>query len=83
MLASTYRAALALAEAHGVRSIAFPSISTGAYGYPEAEAARIALGTVLAHLQGPTQLTTVTFVLFTPRTLAAYEAALDELLAAR
>ncbi len=83
VLASTYRAALALAEAHGVRSIAFPSISTGAYGYPEAEAARIALGTVLAHLQGPTQLTTVTFVLFTPRTLAAYEAALDELLAAR
>lgn len=80
-LASAYRAALALAEAHQVRSIAFPSISTGAYGYPEAAAARVALSTVLAHLAGPTGLCEVTFVLFTADTLATYRAALAELTA--
>jgi O-acetyl-ADP-ribose deacetylase (regulator of RNase III) len=78
LLASAYRSALALAEAHGVRTIAFPSISTGAYGYPEPEAARIALRTVLDHLRGGTGLIEVTFVLFTPQTLASYEAALGE-----
>jgi O-acetyl-ADP-ribose deacetylase (regulator of RNase III) len=43
MLASAYRSSLELALAHGVRSIAFPAISTGAYGFPRAAAARIAL----------------------------------------
>jgi O-acetyl-ADP-ribose deacetylase (regulator of RNase III) len=70
LLASAYRAALALAEEHGVERLAFPSISTGVYGYPEAAAARVALGTVLAHLRAPTRLTTVTFVLFSAGTLA-------------
>ena len=79
VLASAYRASLALAEAHGVRTLAFPSISTGAYGYPEAAAARIALGTVLAHLRGPTGLVEVTFVLFGAGTLATYQAALAAL----
>jgi O-acetyl-ADP-ribose deacetylase len=79
LLASAYRASLALAEEHGVRTIAFPSISTGAYGYPEAEAARIALRTVLDHLRGGSNLREVTFVLFTGDTLATYERALEEL----
>jgi O-acetyl-ADP-ribose deacetylase (regulator of RNase III) len=80
LLAGAYTASLALAESHRVRTIAFPSISTGAYGYPEPEAARVALATVVAHLRGPTGLTAVTFVLFTASTLAAYRAALTELL---
>ena len=82
LLASAYRASLELAETHGVRSLAFPSISTGAYGYPEPAAARIALGTVLAHLRGPSALEEVTFVLFSAQTLAAYQDALAELAAA-
>jgi len=79
VLASAYRAALALAEEHGVERLAFPSISTGVYGYPEEQAARVALGTVLAHLRTPTRLTTATFVLFSAGTLANYQAALAAL----
>ena len=46
MLASCYRESIQLAEDHGIRSLAFPSISTGAYGYPVDKAAAIAVGTV-------------------------------------
>ena len=79
LLASAYRSSLALAEQHGVRRLAFPSISTGAYGYPLAPAARIALGTVIDHLRGGSGLAEVTFVLFGADTLAEYQAALAEL----
>jgi O-acetyl-ADP-ribose deacetylase (regulator of RNase III) len=48
LLASCYRNALKLAEGHGITSIAFPAISTGIFGYPVEEAARVALSTVLA-----------------------------------
>ena len=51
LLASCYRACLKLAEDHEVRTISFPSISTGAYGYPMDEAARIALETVARQLR--------------------------------
>ena len=51
LLASCYDSALRIAEANGLRSIAFPCISTGVYGYPHREAADIALKTILTHLR--------------------------------
>ena len=51
LLASAYRRSLEVADEHHVRSIAFPSISTGAYGYPMERAAPVALGTVIDYLQ--------------------------------
>ena len=51
MLAACYRNCLALAGENGIQSIAFPSISTGVYGYPVAAAARIALAAVAEYLQ--------------------------------
>ena len=52
-LANCYLTCLDLAERHGVRTISFPAISTGAYGYPLEEAARIALDTIAARLRNP------------------------------
>jgi O-acetyl-ADP-ribose deacetylase (regulator of RNase III) len=52
-LANCYRTCLDLAERHGVRTISFPAISTGAYGYPLEEAAAIALDTIAARLRSP------------------------------
>ncbi|MFN7950902.1 MAG: O-acetyl-ADP-ribose deacetylase [bacterium] len=79
LLAAAYASSLALAEAHGLQSIAFPSISTGAYGYPEPAAAAIALGTVARHLRGDCGLRLVRFVLFGEVTLAHYRVALGAL----
>ena len=77
-LASAYRRSLELAIEHGLRSIAFPSISTGAYRFPIGEAAPIALGTVRQILAArPGTLELVRFVLFSAVDLHAYEAALD------
>lgn len=81
LLASAYRHSLRLAEELGLESIAFPSISTGAYGYPVREAARIALQSVVEHLRQRISPRSVTFVLFTPDTLAAYQEALEEIAA--
>ncbi len=65
LLASCYRRCLALAEERGLRSISFPSISTGAYGYPVQEAARVALRTVAEHLrEGDTGVREILFVLY-------------------
>ena len=64
-LANCYRTCLDLAERHGVRTISFPAISTGAYGYPLEEAAEVALGTVGACLEQPEcAVRDVLFVLF-------------------
>lgn len=81
-LASAYRESLRLAAREGLRTIAFPSISTGAYGYPIDDAARIALSTVLEHLDSPEgrSLEKVTFVLFSEEDLETYRRVLRELL---
>ncbi|MDD2903702.1 MAG: O-acetyl-ADP-ribose deacetylase [Syntrophales bacterium] len=79
LLASCYRESLKLASARGLKSVAFPSISTGAYGYPLADAARIALKTVKAYLQEHPEIERVRFVLFGQAAYAAYEAAMKEL----
>ena len=78
-LARCYRNSLALAAEQGLKSLAFPSISTGAYGYPVAEAAAVALGTVRDVLQAGSPLEQVRFVLFTDSDLAVYRAALERL----
>ena len=70
LLASAYRAALRLGDEHGARTIAFPAISAGIYGYPLREAATIALSTVRDHLAGETILERATFVLFSADTFA-------------
>lgn len=79
LLASAYRSSLRLASEHGLRSIAFPSISTGAYGYPTEEAAPIALGTVMDYLRDHPEVELVRFVLYGQRAYNAYEKALKVL----
>ena len=64
LLAACYRNALALALEHGLASIAYPAISTGAYGFPPDRAARIALRTVLAALDDTTAIERVVFCCF-------------------
>jgi O-acetyl-ADP-ribose deacetylase len=78
-LASCYRESLALAEEHGLGSIAFPSISTGIYGYPVADAATVALQAVREHLGKSARPVLVRFVLFTAADLRVYQAAVDRL----
>jgi O-acetyl-ADP-ribose deacetylase (regulator of RNase III) len=63
-LASCYRESIRLADDHGICSLAFPSISTGAYGYPVQEAAAVAVKTIADSLPGTTHLQLVRFVLF-------------------
>jgi len=79
LLASAYRSSLALAAEHGLHTIAFPSISTGVYGYPVAEASRVALQTVVEVLRH-TSFDEVRLVLFSPADFEAYAAALREVL---
>lgn len=78
ILASAYRSCLELAETKQVSYISFPSISTGAYGYPPDLAAPVALKTVADHLNHPDhKLQKAVFVLFDERTLNHYAKALD------
>jgi O-acetyl-ADP-ribose deacetylase (regulator of RNase III) len=79
LLASAYRRSLEVASEHQLKSIAFPSISTGAYGYPLTEAAHIALKTVSDYLKKHPDIELVRFVLFDQNTLKAYEEALKKL----
>jgi O-acetyl-ADP-ribose deacetylase (regulator of RNase III) len=80
LLASAYRRSLEVASEHGVRSLAFPSISTGVYAYPIVPAARIALGTVQEYLAGDREIELVRFVLFSAADLRAYRQAADDLI---
>ncbi|MGE5663772.1 MAG: O-acetyl-ADP-ribose deacetylase [Deltaproteobacteria bacterium] len=80
LLASCYENSLRLAAGIGLRTIAFPSISTGVYGYPVGKAAPVALGAVAAFLEsGEGAPDRVRFVLFDERTYEAYRAALERL----
>ena len=78
-LASSYRRSLEVAEANAIRTIAFPSISTGAYGYPLDEAAPIALKTVIDYINEHTVFDRINFVLFNDVALEAYAYALKQL----
>jgi len=78
LLASCYRESLALAVAHGLRSVAFPSISTGAYGYPVREACRVALDTTIDFLSRDGTLEQVIFVLYSCRDYETYMAYYEE-----
>ena len=79
LLAHAYRIVMTLVQAQGIRSVSFPSISTGAYGFPLAEASRIALATVSALLLEAEEPISVQFVLFSEADLALYANALEEL----
>ena len=76
LLASCYRHSLELAATRELASVAFPSISTGVYGYPKEPAASIAVASVMSFLAAPTSLREVTFCCFSPADLAIYEALL-------
>ncbi len=79
LLASAYRASLALAAEQGARTIAFPSISTGVYHYPTAQAAPLALGIARDYALAHPQFAEIRFVLFSSETLRTFAAALDTL----
>jgi O-acetyl-ADP-ribose deacetylase (regulator of RNase III) len=78
LLADAYRNSLKLAVSRGLRTIAFPSISTGAYGYPVQDASRVALGTVKEFLKNEDALEEVIFVLFSEHDLSVYMDAAKE-----
>jgi O-acetyl-ADP-ribose deacetylase (regulator of RNase III) len=79
LLASAYQESLKLAAENNLTSIAFPSISTGAYGYPVDEASRIALKTAVSFLGETTSIKEVVFVLYDSRTFDAYASTLQEI----
>jgi len=79
LLRRCYQSCLALAHDHGIVSIAFPSISTGAYGFPIDRASRIALREITAFLAKSRVVERVTVVCFSAQDLAVYEAARVEL----
>jgi O-acetyl-ADP-ribose deacetylase (regulator of RNase III) len=80
LLASAYRRSLEVAAENGLRSIAFPAISTGAYGYPVAEAAAVALETVYEYIQASNQFSLVRFVLFDEQTWKIFSQTLEQLI---
>jgi len=77
-LKSAYQESLKVAETLGLRSISFPSISTGAYGYPVADAARVSLQAITEYLRGDTCLELVQIICFTADAFSAFKTALEE-----
>ena len=80
LLSNCYRNSLMLADQHGMRSIAFPSISTGAYSFPIKRAAQIATSTVRDYLNGPTGIEETVFVCFLKRDYDLYKSLLDDVI---
>jgi O-acetyl-ADP-ribose deacetylase (regulator of RNase III) len=78
-LASCYRESIQVADEHAVRSLAFPAISTGAYGYPVFDAASIAMTAVVDALTSTSHVNLVRFVLFDGAALQSYLAAAETL----
>ncbi|WP_347274665.1 O-acetyl-ADP-ribose deacetylase [Candidatus Kuenenia sp.] len=78
LLENAYRNSLKAASDHAVKSVSFPSISTGAYGYPIDKASKIALKTVIGYLKNHTGIRLVRFVLFNNDAYKAYEKAMNE-----
>ena len=79
LLAGCYRNSLMLAVERGIRSVAFPSISTGVYGYPVEQAAEVAVRAVAAFVEEhPDALDEVVWVLFDERTKSAYDSAIED-----
>jgi len=80
LLASAYQQSLKIAAEKNLNSVSFPSISTGAYGYPVGQASEVALDAVITFLsQSTTSIREVVFVLFDSRTLGVYSSALREI----
>lgn len=79
LLAGAYTKSLELAVKNSIKSIAFPSISTGAYGYPINEAAEIAFKTIMDFIRANKGLSLVRFVLFSDRDLEIYRKTLERL----
>ncbi len=80
ILADCYRNALELAEKNRIKSIAFPAISTGIFGYPVKEAAQVALRTVLEQMPNLKQVQLIRFVLYSDADLKAHEEVLENLI---
>ena len=78
-LAGCYRKSLEVATAKGLKTLAFPAISCGVYGYPIRDASRIALRTVADYCEAHPEIEEVRFVLFGDKDLAAYQEAFEEL----
>jgi O-acetyl-ADP-ribose deacetylase (regulator of RNase III) len=80
LLAQCYRNSLALAEANHIKTIAFPSISTGVYGFPVERASRIAVAEVKGFLEKNTSLEKVIFVCFDRNTYGCYAKAVKDII---
>jgi O-acetyl-ADP-ribose deacetylase (regulator of RNase III) len=83
LLSGAYRKSLELCSQNKISSIAFPSISTGIYGYPVEEASRIAIKTVMDYLKDHPEIKLVRFVLFDSKTFDVYKGSLKEMTAHR
>jgi len=79
LLASAYARSLELAEERGLATVAFPAISTGAFGYPLRDAARVAIAAIAGHLAAGSALREVRVVIYAARDLPAWEEALAAL----
>jgi O-acetyl-ADP-ribose deacetylase (regulator of RNase III) len=79
LLASCYRSSLELAERNGIKTISFPALSTGIFGYPAGDAAKVALSTIIDYLKKSTVITLVRMVLYDEASLRVHEEVLKDL----